>query len=265
MIYVTGDTHGEFRRFTVSNFPKQLEMNKEDFVIICGDFGGIWEKVDSPNDGMVTSRDFMISDKEQKNLQFLDSRPFTTLFVDGNHENHDRLDAYETIDLHGGKAHKISNSVYHLLRGEVYELQGKKFFTFGGARSHDIDDGILDEKDFETKADFEIAYYEWNKQHRMFRVNHISWWEREMPSQGEMKHGLEMLNSHNNKVDFIITHDAPSEACITMGYETDELSNYLQRIFMNTKFHKWHFGHYHREFSYMGKLIGHYYDIERIV
>ena len=44
MIYITGDTHGEFgRRFNTQNFPEQKTMTKDDYVIICGDFGGIWD------------------------------------------------------------------------------------------------------------------------------------------------------------------------------------------------------------------------------
>lgn len=40
MIYITGDCHGNFERFNASIFPEQNEMTKEDYVIICGDFGG---------------------------------------------------------------------------------------------------------------------------------------------------------------------------------------------------------------------------------
>ena len=39
MIYVTGDTHADFRRFSTREFPEQKELTKDDFVIICGDFG----------------------------------------------------------------------------------------------------------------------------------------------------------------------------------------------------------------------------------
>ena len=39
MIYITGDCHRNFERFNTRNFPEQKEMSKEDYVIICGDFG----------------------------------------------------------------------------------------------------------------------------------------------------------------------------------------------------------------------------------
>ena len=40
------------------------------------------------------------------------------------------------------------------MRGEVFIIEDKKFFTFGGASSHDIQDGILDynDKDWRKKA-----------------------------------------------------------------------------------------------------------------
>ena len=42
MIYVTGDCHGNFRRFQSEYFPEQAGMTKNDVVIIAGDFGGVW-------------------------------------------------------------------------------------------------------------------------------------------------------------------------------------------------------------------------------
>lgn len=98
MIYITGDCHSNFERFNTRNFPEQKEMTKDDYVIICGDFGGVWNK-----DGE--------SKMETGALDWLDGKAFTTLFVDVNHENFDRLYAYPVEMWHGGKAHKIRPSV----------------------------------------------------------------------------------------------------------------------------------------------------------
>ena len=46
-IYITGDTHGDFRRFSADNFPEGKTLTKKDYVIICGDFGGIWDVKES--------------------------------------------------------------------------------------------------------------------------------------------------------------------------------------------------------------------------
>ena len=73
-IYITGDCHGDYRRFSAKRFPEQKEMTKDDCVIICGDFG------------------FWSYDKEQLWWRkWLEEKPFTTLWVDGNHENFDLL------------------------------------------------------------------------------------------------------------------------------------------------------------------------------
>ena len=116
-IYITGDTHGEFARFTEEFFPEQAGMTKADCVMICGDFGGVW-------DG---------SEEEESWLDWLETRPFTTLFISGNHENFDRLAQYPVEQWNGGEVQLIRPSVIHLTRGQVFHIQGLTFFTMGGA------------------------------------------------------------------------------------------------------------------------------------
>ena len=48
MIYITGDTHGGFQRFGSKYFPQQTQMGRNDYMIICGDFGGLCDKVNLP-------------------------------------------------------------------------------------------------------------------------------------------------------------------------------------------------------------------------
>lgn len=94
-------------------------MTKNDYVIICGDFGGVW-------DG---------SNEEKYWTKWLKSKNFTTLFIDGNHENFETLYNLPTVEFGGSIAHKVDDGIYHLIRGEVYNIDGKKFFVFGGASS----------------------------------------------------------------------------------------------------------------------------------
>ena len=140
MIYATGDTHGNFQRFAPEHFPEQAGMTKEDYMIICGDFGGVW-------DG---------GKKEERTLDWLEDLPFTTLFVSGNHENFDLLSKYPTEEWNGGTIQRIRPHVIHLMRGQVFDLQGYSFFTMGGARSHDIENGVLNPK----APDFEEQYWD---------------------------------------------------------------------------------------------------------
>ncbi len=231
MIYITGDCHSDFRRFNTKNFPEQKDMTKDDYVIICGDFGGVWNRDEE-------------SPQEAFNMDWLEDKPFTTLFVDGNHENFDRLNSYPVEEWNGGKVHRIRKSVIHLMRGQVFKLEGKTFFTFGGASSHDIDGGILDIND----PDYHKKRKKLDREWIPYRINHISWWERELPNEEEMAEGVHNLETHGNNVDYIVTHccASSSQAILSGGkYKTDIATNYLEQIKRNVKYKKWFFGHYH--------------------
>lgn len=54
------------------------------------------------------------------------------------------------------------------MRGEVFEFEGKLFFSFGGARSHDIYDGILSREDYDTQEEFKESVSKWSKQRKVF-------------------------------------------------------------------------------------------------
>lgn len=127
----------------------------------------------------------------------------------------------------------------------MFNLQGKKFFTFGGAKSHDIKDGILELGDKRIKK--------WNKDYnKMFRINGVSWWKEELPSQEEMDEGIRNLERENNKVDYILTHCPPTSVLKQMNnnYRSDYLTDYLQTIKENIKYKKWLFGHMHVNENY---------------
>lgn len=231
MIYITGDCHGDFERFNKTIFPEQNEMTKADCCIICGDFGGVWNKAEE-------------SAKERWWLNWLEDKSFTTLFVDGNHENFDRLYAYPVEEWRGGKVHKIRPSVIHLMRGQVFTIDGKKIFTFGGASSHDIDGGILELDD----PNYKRKKRELDKSWRPYRINHLSWWEQELPSEAEMEEGRRNLEAHDNTVDFIVSHCCASSTQTILGqgmFAPDVLTDYLEEIRQKVQFSKWFFGHYH--------------------
>ena len=45
MIFITGDTHGDIdiQKLSSKNFPKGKTLTKNDYVIVCGDFGLVWD------------------------------------------------------------------------------------------------------------------------------------------------------------------------------------------------------------------------------
>lgn len=227
MIFATGDTHGNFLRFRQQYFPERDELSRNDFVIICGDFGGVWDN----------------SKKERRNLDELNGAPFTTLWVDGNHENYDMLRKLPTEEWNGGKVQRVRPNILRLIRGQVYDIDGHTFFTMGGASSHDIEDGILNPR----APDFEEQYWAMRRMGARFRVNHHSWWKEELPSDEEYAEALSNLEHVGWQVDYVITHCAPTGLLpvIGEGYTPDRLTDFLDDVSKKLAFHYWLFGHHH--------------------
>ena len=64
---------------------------------------------------------------------------------------------------------------------------------------------MMSQMEFLEKDDPRI--YEWiGLFDKMFRINHKSWWKEELPSEEEMEEGIKNLKSHDQKVDYIVTH-----------------------------------------------------------
>lgn len=227
MIYITGDCHTDYRRFNREIFPEQKGMTKEDYVIVCGDFG-LWD-----------------TSKEMKYwLDWLEKKSFTTLWVDGNHENFDLLREYPMELWHGGKVQRIRPSVIHLMRGQVFAINGLTIFAFGGARSHDMDGGVL----VRDAADFKLRKKLLDQRKISYRILGETWWPQEMPDEEEMEEGRRNLEKCGWKVDYIVTHccaDSVLKALRAEGYQSDELSVYFEELRGRCDFRKWFFGHYH--------------------
>ena len=207
MIYITGDTHIpiDIAKLSSKRFPQQKNMTEDDYLIICGDFGGVWDA----------------SNQEKYYIKWFESKNFTTLFVDGNHENFDMLNKLPIVDFCGGKAHKISDKIYHLMRGNVFEIDEKKIFAFGGASSHD----------------------------KELRKEGKNWWKEELPSVEEIEKAQKIIDLQEMKVDYIITHCASSsiQNMVKEGYEKNILTEYFEQLENSLIYKKWFFGHYHTD------------------
>lgn len=230
MIFLTGDTHfnHDIHKLTSSNFVQGKKLTKKDYVIILGDFGLLWYN-DSNNS------------EEKYWKKWLSQKPWTTLFVDGNHENHSRLLALPMVEKFGGNVGVVNDSIFHLKRGEIYEINHEVFFTMGGAYSID-------------KAN---------------RQEGISWWKEEQPSYAEYEYGLSNLEKYNWKVDYILAHNCPrivtEEYLTTMGLgmgngliktefdyyveKMDSIAKYFDEVVKKTKFKKFYYGHFHDEWT----------------
>ena len=259
-LFVTGDTHGPegyIRRFRKESFPEQKTLSREDVVLLAGDFGAVWDadKRYMPPDcqylkysGETHRKDLPHGESEMEKdcLDWLAEKPFTVAAVPGNHENYDRLyKAYPLVPFGGGAARKIRDNVYYLERGQVYTLAGRTVFAFGGARSHDISGGILRPSKCGNWEDFRKALQEKKAGYFPYRVEHVSWWEEEMPDQADMDRGLKTLDENGWSVDLVLTHEMPDLVVKECGFNPDGLSQYLGDIERKLSYRFWIGGHYH--------------------
>ena len=246
-VFITGDTHGNFRRFLPEFFYEQEWLNKEDILLIAGDFGGVWYG----------------DDRDSNGLDFLEQRPFTTAFVSGNHENYDALRAYPPEEWHGGKVRRIRPSVLLLERGQVFELGGKRIFAMGVASGHDIRDGILEPDDPLFLERFQTL----NAQGAPFRVNHRSWWKEELPSEAEYREARTNLEKAGWAVDYIIPHCAPTiiQNALLREFSTpDALTDSLEEVCRQCRFKYHFFGHCHSNLVLQQKYVLLYEQILRL-
>lgn len=162
LIYITGDTHGCWDKR--EQFLQSL--TKEDIVICLGDLGWSWD-INHIN-GFCPNA--------------------TWLSVLGNHENYTLIEKMPVIELFGGKVRKFKDGVYYLLNGEMYEIEGKKYFVFGGALSID----------------------------KHWRTPYVSWWPEEQPTQSDYDNAITNLEKNNWTFDYFLSHTAEDELAETV-------------------------------------------------
>lgn len=165
-VFICGDTHGTLDIGKIEQLKMKEELDYGDYLIVCGDCGVVWDIESLP-----------------EYTQHFENIGCNVLFIDGNHENFDMLNEYPVEYWNGGKIHKISEHIYHLLRGQIFEIYGEKFLTIGGADSSD----------------------------REYRKEHISWWSDERISYDDINEAKQNLEKVNYKVDYVITHTPPTK------------------------------------------------------
>ena len=182
------------------------KIKSSDTLIVCGDFGFLW-------DG---------SRKEQSVLKKLASKNFTIAFVDGCHENFELLESLPVTEWNGGKVHMVAPNIVHLMRGQIYTIEGKQIFAFGGGHSQDYE----------------------------FRREGDMWWEREQPSHDEIREAIRNLAEYGNAVDFIITHEPPASLkdCLNVDVlQRLEVHAFFEDIIKTCSYKKWFFGKCHMD------------------
>lgn len=121
MIYVTGDLHGDPARLSDRALRR---LKKGDFLLVCGDFGFVW-------DG---------SPAEMKLRRKLGKKKYTTIFVDGAHDNLPMIRQFPEENYAGGTVRRIEGNLLYAERGTILVLEGQTVFFLGGGVSEDLDE-----------------------------------------------------------------------------------------------------------------------------
>lgn len=253
-IYITGDTHGGLngKKLYSDNFPNYNECTKDDYLIVLGDWGYLYKynpsniEIDDEfkhieNEHM---RKQLVVERNKMNSTFT-NRKFTTLVIYGNHENYDRIKNFPIIEKFEGKVRQINDSIFELMRGEIYNINGYKIFVFGGARSID--------------------------RYTSCRQEGINWWKEEECSYEEEYKALDKLKKHNNKIDFILSHTCSKSTLDELARvfniyieDYDNQNKFLEEV-KNTIDYSLHcFGHIHKDFRLNKKEIALYNRVVNI-
>jgi len=225
MIYVTGDMNGEQDRFFDDKTIRNL--TSEDYLIICGGFEFI-----------TYDKNTIVGEIENSFLDELEELPYTILFVDGVNENFELLNAYPVESWNGGCVHRIRKNIAHLMRGQVFVIDGKKIFTMGGGRPGNINDYVSEMKTHDTAA---------------------------LPTSVELEDAWNNLEKHGSSVDMIVTHIATADAMTLNSPKrgrtlyVGDMMSFFENIIENIHYKKWYFGFLHSdldrglEYSPLGK------------
>ena len=205
MLYITGDMHGNYSSFAERRLDR---LKKDDTLIITGDFGFIWDN----------------SKEEIKSLKKIEKKKYRVLFIEGAHENFEKLREYPEEEIYGAAAYKIADNIYCLKRGEIYTIEGTSVFALGGGLPP-----------HEAEADDPIK----------------------LPNDDELQHAVDNLQARRRRVDIIITHEAPASVkrLIDRNAAVNDLNIFLDTMLHNTRYGKWFFGSLHEDRAVSGNLI----------
>ncbi|MBQ8003570.1 MAG: metallophosphoesterase, partial [Oscillospiraceae bacterium] len=195
MIYLISDLHGEL------NFKGLLQYvdiaKEDDLLIILGD----------------VCMKFEDTEENRKFTEYILSIKKNIAIVDGNHENFEYLKSFPEEDWNGGRVHRLSESIVHLMRGNVFEICGKRFFVFGGCKSSSRwrEMGLWHPGDEPEKEEIELAY--------------------------------ENIKKHDFCFDYILTHKY--EQTPPKGTLCESLQALTQYIEDKVSYKYWYSGHWH--------------------
>lgn len=207
MIYITGDTHGEFFRLS------HLRQTDNDMIIILGDAG----------------INYYLNNKDQKLKEFISMYNIKLFCIQGNHEERpENISTYKEIEMFGGKVYIEERFPYIIFakNGECYDIAGKKILVIGGAYSVD--------KDYRLSNG-----YQW------FKDEQLTDQEKEnILNKYKGKH-VDVILSHTCPLKYEPTETFLT--FIDQTKVDKSMENFLDIVEETIDYSKWYCGHYHIE------------------
>ena len=207
MIYITGDTHGNFSRL------KNINFNKNDLLIVLGDAG--------------INYNLNWTDKIKKN--YLNSLNIKIFSIRGNHEERpENINTYKETNIYGGKAFNEEDypNLIFAKDGEVYNIDNKKILVIGGAYSVD--------------KDIRIKYgYSWFKDEQLTKEEMYNIYNKVKGQEYDIVLTHTCPKKYEPTEMFLKDLD---ESTIDKSMEI-----FLDKIEEEIKYKKWYCGHYHTE------------------
>lgn len=219
MIYITGDTHGDFRR--VKRYVKENGLAGDDTMIVLGDAG----------------INYFGNSRDEQPRKLIAKLPITVFCIHGNHEMRPAtLPMYHEERYRGGTvyAEDAYPNILFAKDGEVYDFDGVETMVIGGAYSVDKERRI--EKGWSWFPDEQPS--DETKQLVWDRLEERDWKIDVMLSH-TCPRGVEPIETFFPDVDQS-----------TVDKSTED---WLQTVAERLDFKWWYFGHFHAS-----KVVGNY-------
>ena len=213
MVYITGDTHGNFAR--VELFCKDMDTSKEDILIILGDAG----------------INYSGGRYDRQKKEYLEALPITLFCIHGNHEQRPyTIETYKEKIWHGGTVYfeEAYPSLLFAKDGEIFDLNGLQTIVIGGAYSID------------KQARLHRGYGWWPDEQPSDEVKQYV--ESQLDNRGWK---VDVVLSHTAPLKYEpVEVFLPGVNQSTVDKTTE---TWLGRIEEQLEYRKWYCGHYHTD------------------
>lgn len=196
MVYITGDLHADTAAKGLQEYLAKCTEN--DWLIVLGD------------------TNLYFGEHNKAFTDWFCSLRAKIAFLDGNHENFDWLEGLPEEEWCGGRGHRVTENILHLMRGYVFQIEGLRLLIMGGCES--------------TQKWKDLG----------------PWWARENPTGEEIRRAYQNLAAEDNCVDFVLTHKY-AKVPLDPNADPYTLDGFMNHVNDKIEYRHWYCGHWHKD------------------